>query len=108
MAWALAVIVLLGVGLPIVAWRVSRHLGPRLQPVGGVGPPTDRVDKWLLEQHGLPALQRRQVRDAVISGRMMHDPALKHATRELAGTALRGELKLGRSIQIASYVLLAE
>jgi hypothetical protein len=108
MAWALAVIFLLGVGLPIAAWRLSRHLESRLQPVGGVCPPTDQVDKWLLEQHHLPALQRRQVRDAVMYGRMMRDPALKHVTRDLAGAALRGELKLGRSIRTASYVLLAE
>src|SRR5258706_9954604 len=107
MAWALAVIFLLGVGLPIAAWRLSRHLESRLQPVGGVGPPADQVDKWLLEQHHLPALQRGQVRDAVMYGRMVRDPALKHATRDLAGTALRGELKLGRSIRIASYITLA-
>jgi len=104
MAWALAVIFLLGVGLPIAAWRLSRQLESRLQPVGGIGPPTDQVDKWLLEQHHLPAVQRRQVRDAVMYGRMVRDPALKHATRDLAGTALRGELKLGRSIRIASYI----
>ena len=102
MALALAVIFLLGVGLPIAAWRLSRHLESRLQPVGGVGPPTDQVDKWLLEQHHLPAVQRRQVRDAVMYGRIVRDPALKHATRDLAGTVLRGELKLGRSIRIAS------
>ena len=107
MAWALAVIFLLGVGLPIAAWRLSRQLESRLQPVGGIGPPTDQVDKWLLEQHHLPAVQRRQVRDAVMYGRMVRDPALKHATRDLAGTALRGELKLGRSIRIASYITLA-
>ncbi len=85
MAWALAVIFLLGVGLPIAAWRLSRQLESRLQPVGGVGPPTDQVDKWLLEQHHLPAVQRRQVRDAVMYGRMVRDPALKHATRDVAG-----------------------
>src|SRR5258706_4223529 len=107
MAWALAVIFLLGVGLPIAAWRLSRHLESRLQPVGGAGLPADQVDKCLLEQHHLLAVQRRQVRDAVMYGRMVRDPALKHATRDLAGTALRGELKLGRSIRIASYVMLA-
>src|SRR5258708_9548419 len=108
MAWALAVIFLLGVGLPIAAWRLSRQLESRLQPVGGVGPPTDQVDKWLLEQHHLPAVQRRQVRDAVMYGRMVRDPALKHATPDIAGTALRGELKLGRSIRITIYVMLAD
>src|SRR5260370_3768994 len=107
MGWRRAVIFLWGVGLPIAAWRLSRQLESRLQPVGGIGPPTDQVDKWLLEQHHLPAVQRRQVRDAVMYGRMVRDPALQHATRDLAGTAPRGELKLGRSIRIASYITLA-
>src|SRR5260370_38426178 len=108
MGWRRAVIFLWGVGLRIAPWRLSRQLEPRLQRVGGIGPPTDQVDKWLLEQHHLPAVQRRQVRDAVMYGRMVRDPALKHATRDLAGTALRGELKLGRSIRIASYITLAD
>jgi Flp pilus assembly protein TadB len=107
MAWALGVILVVGVGLPIAAWRLSRHLNSRLQPVGGVAPPTDQVDKWLLEQHHLPALQRRQVRHAVTYGRAVRDPALRQATRDLAVTALRRELKLGRSIRIATYVMLA-
>ena len=107
MAWALAVIFLLGVGLPIAAWRFGGRLESRPQPVGRVGPPTDQVEKWLLDQHHLPALQRRQVRDAVIYGRLVRDPTLKQATRDLAGTALRGELKLGGSIRIASYIMLA-
>src|SRR5258708_14051917 len=81
MAWALAVIFLLGVGLPIAAWRLSRQLESRLQPVGGVGPPTDQVDKWLLEQHHLPAVPRRPVRESVLDAAMERDPALHPATR---------------------------
>ncbi len=38
----------------------------------------------------------------------MRDPALRQAARDLAGGALRGELKMGRGIRIAIYVTLIE
>jgi len=108
MACALAVILVIGVGLPTAAWRLSRRLESRCQPAGGLGPPADAADKWLIEHHQLPALQRRQVRDAVLYGRAVRDPALRQAARDLAGGALRGELKMGRGIRIAIYVTLIE
>ena len=108
MAWALAVILVIGVGLPVGAWRLGRHLESRRQPIGELGPPADQVDKWLIEQHRLPAVQRWQVRDAVLHGRALRDPALRHAAHDLAAGALRGELKMGRSIRIAGCGMLAE
>jgi hypothetical protein len=109
MAWALTIIVVIGVGLPFAAWRLGRHVDAGRQPsVGGLGPPTDAVDKWLIDQHGLPAPQRWQVRDAVVYGHTVRDPALRPAAHDLAGCALRGELRLGRRIQIGSIVLMAE
>src|SRR5260370_19037890 len=65
-----------GAALPTAAWRLSRRLAFRRQPAGGLGPPTDAADRWFIEQHELPALQRRQVRDAVLYGRALPDPAL--------------------------------
>src|SRR5260370_22583817 len=66
----------MGAGRRPAAWRRSRRLALGRQPAGGLGPPTDAADRWLIEQHELPALQRRQVRDAVLYGRALRDPAL--------------------------------
>lgn len=100
------VILVIGVGLPIAAWRVSRRLESRRQPAGGLGPSADVVDKWLIEQHPLPAVQRWQVRDAVLHGRAVLRPFGRR--RATWPRALRGELKMGRGIRIASYVMLVE
>ena len=109
MAWALAIIVVIGAGLPSAAWRLGRRAEARWQPSAhGLGPPADAVDKWLIDQHGLPAPQRWQVRDAVTYRRSVRDPALRPAAHDLAACALRGELRLGRWIRIAGMTLVAE
>jgi hypothetical protein len=108
-AWALAIIAVIGVGLPFAAWRLGRRAELRWQPSAhGLGPPADAVDKWLIDQHGLPAPQRWQVRDAVVYGRTVRDPALRPAAHDLAAHALRGELRLGRGIRIGGIALVAE
>jgi hypothetical protein len=108
-AWALAIIVVIGAGLPFAAWRLGRQAEKgRPPPAGGLGPPADAVDKWLIGQHRLPAPQRWQVRDAVLYGRMVRDPALRPAARDLAGCVLRGELRLGRISRVTGTVLVAE
>lgn len=109
MAWAVAVIVVIGIGVPAAAWLISRRLGTRRQvSAGGLGPPADAVDSWLIEKYQLPALQRWQVRDAVLSGRELADPVLRRAAHDLAGCTLRGELRLGRGLRIGGVVLAAE
>ena len=109
MIWALTIIVVIGVGLPFAAWRLGRRAEAGWPPSArGLGPPADAVDKWLIDQHGLPAPQRWQVRDAVIYGRPVRDPALRPAAHDLAACALRRELRLGRSIRIAGIALVAE
>lgn len=109
MVWALAIIVVTGVGLPFAAWRLGRHVEAGRQPSAhGLGPPTDAVDKWLIDQHRLPALQRWQVRDAVLYGRTARGPALRPAAHDLAGCVLRGELRLGRISRITDTFLVAE
>jgi hypothetical protein len=46
------------------------------------------VDKWLTEQHRLPAVQRWQVRN----------PALCSAAHHLAAATLRNRLRMGRGL----------
>ena len=109
MAWVLAIIVVIGVGLPFAAWRVGRHAEAGRQPSAhGLGPPADAVDTWLIDQYRLPAPQRWQVRDAVLSGRTVRDPALRPAAHDLAGCVLRGELRLGRVSRVTDTVLALE
>jgi hypothetical protein len=107
--WALAIIVVIGVGLPLAAWRLGRHVEAGRPPSAhGLGPPTDAVDQWLIDQHRLPAPQRWQVRDAVLYGRTVRDPALRPAAHDLAGCVLRGELRMGRISRVMATVLVAE
>lgn len=109
MVWALAIIVVIGVGLPFAAWRLGRRVDMGRQPSAhGLGPPADAVDKWLIEQHQLPAPQRWQVRDAVLYGQTVRDPALRHPAHDLAACVLRGELRLGRASRVGGAVLVAE
>jgi hypothetical protein len=108
MAWVLAIIGIIGIGLPVVAWRVARP-GLR-QPISasGLGPPADAVDAWLIERYQLPALKRWQVRNAVLSGREMSDPVLRGATHDLAERTLQGELTLGRGLRIGGVAMVTE
>ena len=109
MVFAVVVIVVAGVGLPFIAWGLSRSADKRRPPsINGLGPPSDAVDGWLIEHYGLPARQRWQVRDAVISGQAVRDQSLRAAAHELADCALRGELRLGRGLRIGATVMVVE
>jgi hypothetical protein len=108
MAWAVTVIGVIGIGVPAAAWLIARHVGRRQVVVGGLGPSAGAVDTWLIETYHLPALQRWQVRDAVVHGREMVDPALRRAAHDLAGCALRGELSPGRGLRVGGVVMMTE
>jgi len=56
MVRALAAITVLAAGLPIAGWLLSRGMAAKqtTQSPGGLGPPTDAADKWLIERHKLP------------------------------------------------------
>jgi hypothetical protein len=108
MAWAVAVIGVIGIGVPAAAWLIARHVGRRQVAAGGLGPSAGAVDAWLIETYHLPALQRWQVRDAVVHGREIADPVLRHAAHDLAGCALRGELRPGRGLRVGGVVMMTE
>jgi hypothetical protein len=106
---ALAVIVVLGVAVPLAAWLASRRLVLRHLPsAAGFGPPASPADGWLADRHGLAAWQRHQVRQAVLFGRAVADPALRVPARDLAAAVLRDEVKMGRGVRLAAWILLAE
>jgi hypothetical protein len=108
-AWALAVIVVIGVGLPIAAWQFSRRTenAHQPQPSSGLGPPADAADRWLIDHHRLPAMQRWRVRDAVITGSTLRESELRAATRDLADAVLRGEIKVGRAMRVMARINMA-
>jgi hypothetical protein len=108
MAWAVAIIVVIGIGGPTAAWLIARRGMRRKVSASGLGPPADAVDEWLIEKYRLPALQRWQVRNAVVYGREVADPVLRHAAHDLAECTLRGELKLGRAIRSGGVAMVAE
>ena len=91
MAWALAVIVALGIGVPIAAWSYTRLRPP--PPPSRLGTAYDPVDKWLLRQHTLTPVDRDRVRDAVFNGRQVGDPDLAPAARDLAEKVLAGKFR---------------
>jgi len=106
---ALAVIVVLGVAVPVGGWLASRRLVPRHLPsAAGFGLPASAADRWLADRHGLAAWQRHQVRQAVQFGRAVSDPRLRGAARDLAAAVLRDEVTMGRGVRLAGRVLLAE
>ena len=109
MAWAVAIIVVIGIGVPTAGWLISRRRGMQRQvSASGLGPPSDAVDKWLIETYRLPALQRWQVRNAVVYGREVADPVLRCAAHDLAGCTLPGELTPGRGLRIGGVAMVAE
>jgi hypothetical protein len=99
MAWALAAIVILGLGVPIGALVWSRlRPPPAVTPLGSA---YDRIDKWLLRQHGLRPVERERVRAAVFGGRQASGPELEPAAHDLAARLLAGQLgavRLGRAL----------
>ncbi len=70
MAWAVAFIVILGVGLPVAAWWYSGRRPP--SAVNRLGTSidriNDRIDKWLLKEYQLAPLDRGRIREAVFEG----------------------------------------
>jgi hypothetical protein len=91
MPLALAVIVTLGVGLPIAAWSWTRLRPPPAPSRLGTG--YDPIDRWLLRRHSLAPVDRERVRSVVFEGRQAGDPKLALAAHDLADAVLHGEIK---------------
>jgi hypothetical protein len=87
MIWALVLVVVIGIGLPVGAWAVTLRLPPP-RPVSRLGVGYDRTDKWLLTRYQLPPHDRWRVREAVLGGRRVNDAGLEHAAHGLAADLL--------------------
>lgn len=92
MVWAWVVLVVVAVGIPVTVWLRSRTLKPPREPYGSPIPKLDRVDRWLYDQYRLGNLDRSRVSQAVIEGRELSEPALRHAAHGLAAAMLTGQV----------------
>jgi hypothetical protein len=104
MAWALALVVVIGVGLPVAAWSITRRLPPPRRAVDRLGVGYDAIDKWLLEQYQLLPQDRRRVRKAVFGGRQANDATLARAAHGLAARVLAGGFRALRLSQLLGWV----
>ena len=89
MAWALALVVAIGVGLPVATWLITRRLPPP-NTAGMAGKGHDAIDRWLAERYQLAWRDRSRVRTAVFQGRQVEEPHLAAAAHGLAARVLAG------------------
>jgi hypothetical protein len=101
MTYAAGVIVVIGVGLPLGAWLLTRRIARR--PPGELGR-GDRVDDWLRQEYGLAWLERSRIQAAVAAGRRVSDPALEGAAHGLAARTLNGGLKADQQQRFAGLI----
>lgn len=86
MWWALGVLVVVAVGLPLTIGLATRGLGRRpLKPLK----PSQTV-QWLQERYGLDGRAGERVESAVARGERVGDPALEDAAHGLAALIVGG------------------
>jgi hypothetical protein len=88
-AWVLALVVVVGVGLPVAGWLITRRAPPP-RTADRLGAGSDTIDRWLLDQYQLPPRGRSRVRKAVFQGQQVSEAALAHAAAGLAARVLAG------------------
>lgn len=92
MAWALVLVVVIGVGLPVAAWSITRLLPPP-SPARRPGRGYDGIDRWLADRYRLAWRDRSRVRTAVFQGRQVEEPHLAPAAHGLAAQVLAGRFR---------------
>lgn len=102
MLWALALVVVIAIGLPMAAWLITRRLPPP-RPLGSYGG-HDAIDKWLRDEYRLAPKECQQVRDAVFKGGQVSEPALVPVTRDLAAQVLANRFRVLRLSQLLAWV----
>lgn len=92
MVWAWVLVAVIGIGLPVAAWRLTRNLKPPRQAVGGPGPRFARVDHWLYDRYRFGVMDRSRVLNAVLGGQELSDQPHRQAAHCLAAAMLAGNL----------------
>jgi hypothetical protein len=88
MAWLWVLVVVIGIGLPMVAWSITRRLPPPRHTVNRLGSGYDAIDRWLLDRYQLPPHDRWRVRTALFACRRVNDATLAQAAEGLAAWVL--------------------
>jgi len=93
----LAIVTVIGVGLPVSVWWLTRRMAAAKPPYSGrrmdaFGAPMDAIDAWLADHSELPALRRWNVRQAVLGGRAANEESLRPVAHELASELLAGQV----------------
>jgi hypothetical protein len=105
MVWAVvAVIAVLGVGLPVAGWWITTRWPA---PLKAADRAHGEIDRWLSGRYGLNWRDRERVRAAVLAGTPVSDPALAAATRDLATGVLARRFRVLRVAQRLGWVELA-
>ena len=102
LAWALALVVVIGAVLPVTAWLITRRAPPP-KTAGRLGGGSDAIDRWLLDRYQLPPRDRSRVRTAVLAGQQVNDAALAQAEHGLATRVLAGGFKVQRMTQVLGW-----
>jgi hypothetical protein len=98
--WLWVVVVGIAIGLPaatLALVTVHQRRGPRL----------NRVDRWLYDRYRLEWVDRSRVKEAVLQGRPLSEPALREAAHGLAGAMLAGQVG-GLGVKTIRMVIGAE
>jgi hypothetical protein len=101
--WAVAFVVVLGVGVPAAGWWFTRK--PR--PLDTTDRGYDEIDRWLADRFGLGWRDRSRVREAVLAGRAVSGPALEAAVRGLAAQVVAGRFRMLRVARKLGWLHLA-
>lgn len=94
----LAIVTVIGVGLPVSVWWLTRRMAAAKPPysrrrMDAFGAPMDPIDAWLADHTELPAMRRWGVRQAVLGGRAVNEESLRPVASELASGILAGQVK---------------
>ncbi len=103
LAWALALVVVIGAVLPVTAWLITRRAPPP-KTAGKLGGGSDAIDRWLVDRYQLPPRDRLRVRTAVLAGQQVNDAALTQAAHGLATRVLARGFKVQRMTQVLGWV----
>ena len=89
MWWALGVLAVVAVGLPLTVGLATRGMADR--PPKPLRPGYGKTGQWLHERYGLDWRACVRIQQAVARGERVRNPALEDAAHELAALTVRGQ-----------------
>jgi hypothetical protein len=100
--WALGVLVLVAVGLPLTIGLATRGMADR--PPKPLRPGFGKTGQWLHERYGLDWRACVRIQQAVARGERVGDPALEDPAHGLAALTVSGRAPGQRLLRIVGYI----